>query len=174
MAAVRTAIKAYMVAGIGGQLPGLNKFYKAQPTFLDPSQWWLLPPELGSGSIAYLHLSKIGEDRIAYPAVQGQKLVEYQAVIVVIYRYMVPSGTQDVEYEGDEWVDGFDVTLQGFKDYVHADPNLGTGTQGVIWQAGQSQGDLAYSLDLPVRDEDAGEILSIAALEMHVTEDITA
>ncbi len=179
MAAVRAAIKAYMVAGIAGSdLPGLNKFYKAQPIFLDPSQWWILPPELGSGSIAYLHLAKITEDRIAKPYVAGQKMVEYQAVIVVIYRYLVPSAAQTPELEGDEWVDGFDATLQGFKDYVHIDPRLGTdpalGGNGVIWQAGQSPGDLGYTLDLPVRDEDAGEVLSIAALEMHVTEVITA
>lgn len=191
-ATVRGAIAAYLATGIGsgGAIPGLNKVYRGQPTFLDPSRWWVLPPEIGSGTIGYLHLAKVDEDRDAYPAVAGQKLVEYIVALILIYRYAIPTSSQAAALEGDEWVDGWDAAVEGVKAYIRADPNLGTaqatvgtGQPGVIygqfpdaiWQAAQTQGDLSMTAgDLPVRDEDAGEVFNFGVLEFHATEVITA
>lgn len=197
VATVRGAITAYLNYGTGTQtqdaaIPGLNKVYRAQPTFIDPSQWWLLPPELGAGTVGYLHLAKVNEDRIALPAVEGVKFVEYVVALVLIYRYQIPSGAQDTPYEGDEWIDGQDETVEAIKAWIRKDPNLGTaqttvGTgppevpgviygqyPGVIWQAGQDKGDLSMTADPPVRDEEGGEVLSFQVLEFHATECITS
>lgn len=175
MGAVRRAIADYLNGGIPGHLAGLNRCYRAQPTFIDPTKWWVLPPDLGAGVIGYLHLALVDEDRIAYPAVQGQKMVEYTVALPLIYRYAIPTDSQATALEGDEWVDGWDETVEAIKAYLRADPNLGTGEQGIIWQAAQSQGDLRMSAgDLPVRDEDAGEVLNFGVLDFHVTEVIIA
>jgi hypothetical protein len=193
MATVRGAIAAYLNYGTGTQtqdaaIPGLNRVYRAQPTFIDPSQWWILPPELGAGTVGYLHLAKVDEDRIALPAVEGVKFVEYVVALVLIYRYQIPSGTQATPYEGDEWVDGQDETVEAIKAWIRKDPNLGTApTDGikpqgvifgafpnVIWQAGQDKGDLSMTADPPVRDEEGGEVLSFQVLEFHATESIVA
>lgn len=193
MATVRGAIAAYLNTGVGSStqdaaIPGLNNVYRAMPTFIDPSRWWVLPPELGSGTIGYLHLAKVEDERIALPAVAGGKFVEYVVALVLIYRYMIPSASQATAYDGNEWVDGYDAMIGGVKAYIRKDPNLGTnvatlwtGQPGVIygqypdviWQAGQTPGDLAMTADLPFRDEDGGEVLSFQILEFHVTEAIT-
>jgi hypothetical protein len=188
MATVRGAIAAYLNTGVGS-IPGLNNIYRGMPTFIDPSRWWVLPPELGSGTIGYLHLAHIEDDRIALPAVEGGVFVEYVVALVLIYRYEIPSGTQAVEYQGDEWVDGYDAMLEGVKALIRADPNLGTAQAtfptwvpgviydqypGAIWQAGQAKGDNGITADLPFRDEEGGEVLSFQILEFHVTEVITA
>lgn len=197
---VRGAIAAYLNAGTGqpiqdggnpqdAAIPGLQKVFRAQPTFIDPTQWWVLPDAVGTGTIGYLHLARVNEDRIAYPAVEGAKFVEYLVALVLIGRYQIPSGTQDIAYEGDEWVDGQDETVEAIKAWIRQDPNLGTSPTtlwsgqpgviygqypGAIWQAGQAQGDLSMTADPPVRDEDGGEIFSFQVLEFHATEAITA
>lgn len=173
ISAVRRAIADYLNSA-GASIPGLSTCYRAMPTFLDPSRWWVVPAETGTGTLMFLHLARTEEDRIAYPAVAGQKFVEYVCAMVMVSRYPIPSGSQAQQYEGDEWVDGLDATIEAVKAWVRADPNLGTGSQGVIWQAGQSKGDLSMTAELPYRDEDAGEVLSFNVLEMHVTEVITA
>lgn len=194
VASVRGAIAAYLNAGTGNAvqdaaIPGLNKVYRAQPTFIDPTQWWILPPELNAGTVGYLHLAKVDEDRIALPAVEGVKFVEYVVALVLIYRYQIPSGSQATPYEGDEWVDGQDETVEAIKAWIRKDPALGTAQAtlwsgqpgviydrypGVIWQAGQDKGDLSMTADPPVRDEEGGEVLSFQVLEFHATECITA
>jgi hypothetical protein len=167
MASVRSAIAAYLNTGVGSAtedaaIPTLNNIYRAMPTFIDPAKWWELPAELGAGTIGYVHLATIDE---------------------------IPSDTQATMYEGDEWVDGYDAMLEGVKALIRIDPNLGTaqttvGTgqpgviyaafPGVIWQAGQAKGGLRITADLPFRDEDGGEVLSMQVLEFRVTECITA
>lgn len=185
---VRGAIAAYLNTGVGGSIPGLNKIYRGQPTWIDPTRWWELPAEAGTGTIGYLHLAKIDEDRIAEPAVTGAKFVEYVVALVLICRYKIPpDGTDGVAYEGDEWVDGQDVTIEAIKALIRADPTLGTSYNApnppgviydqfpsAIWQAGQSQGDLSMVADPPYLDEDGGEVLTFQVLEFHATECITA
>jgi len=199
MATVRGAIAAYLNTGVGtpiqdggepqdAAIPGLNQVYKGMPIFIDPSRWWQLPAELGSGTIGYLHLAKIDDERISLPAVAGQVFVEYMCALVLIYRYLVPPGT-GTPYVGDEWTEGYDATIEAIKAYIRADFNLGTaqatfpgGQPGVIydqypdviWQAGKTPGDLAMTADLPWRDEDGGEVVMFQILEFHVTEVITA
>lgn len=184
--AVRKAI-ADFVNGALASLPGFNHCYRGQPTFIDPTKWWQVPPELGAGTLGWLHLALVEEVRISYPAIEGQKLVEYTVAMPLIYRYAIPTGSQSTALQGDEWVDGWDATVEALKVAMRADPLFGTGPvtppsgqpagngSGTIWQAAQAQGDLRMSAgDMPVRDEDAGEIFNFGVLEFHVTEDITA
>jgi hypothetical protein len=175
MGAVRQAIAAYLNGGIPASLPGFNHCYRGQPTFIDPTKWWVVPAELGAGTLGWLHLALVEDDRIAYPAVQGQKFTEYTVALPLIYRYPIPTSSQSPQLQGDEWVNGWDATVEAIKAFIRADPNLGTGSQGIIWQAAQTKGDLRMSAgDMPVRDETAGEILNFGVLDFHVTEVITA
>lgn len=186
-AAVRRAIADYLNGGVPGLLPGFNHCYRGQPTFIDPTKWWVVPAELGAGTLGWLHLALVDEDRIAYPDIQGQKMVEYTVALPLIYRYPIPTGSQAVQLEGDEWVDGWDTTVDALKAMLRADPLLGTGPvnppagqpagngSGVIWQAAQTQGDLRMTAgDMPVIEETAGEIFNFGVLEFHATEVITA
>lgn len=189
---VRAAIQAYLASGIGDvdpAIPGLNDVYLAQPVFIDPTRWWELPAEFGGGTIGWLHLAVVNEDRIAFPAVEGQKMTGYTVALVLIYRWQVQSADQDTPARGDEWVLGNDATIDAIKAYIRKDPNLGTSETtlwneqpgviydqypGVIWQAGQDEGDLSMRADPPWRDESGGEVLSFQVLEFHAYEVITA
>lgn len=185
--AVRLAIAKYLNAGVPASLPGFNHCYLSQPTFLDPTKWWVLPADQNVGTLGYLHIALAEEDRDAYPAIQGQKLVEYTVALVLISRYAIPTAAQSPQLQGDEWVLGWDDTVEALKAYLRADPLAGTGPvsppagqpagdgSGTIWQCAQTQGDLRMSAgDMPVRDEDGGEVFNFAVLEFHVTEVITA
>jgi hypothetical protein len=186
LASMRGAIQAYLNAGA---IPALNHVYKAMPVFIDPTRWWELPPDLGAGTIGYLHLARIAEDRIALPAVAGAKMAGYTVALVLIYRWNVQSANLAVPMQGDEWVDGLDATIEAVKAWIRLDPNLGTsqttlwtGQPGVIydqfpgavWQAGQDEGDLSQTTDPPWRDEEGGEVLSFQVLEFHAYEILTA
>lgn len=193
MASVRGAIAAYFntatPGGVSAPIPTLNKVYRAMPTFIDPARWWQLPVQLGEGTIGYLHLAEATEDRDSLPAVTGSKMVGYTVALVLIYRYLIPSGSQAVALDGDEWVDELDACLEGIKALIRLDPNLGTSPTtvvtgqpgvvysqfpGAVWQAGQDKADLRLQADLPARDEDAGEVLAMQILEFHAYEVIEA
>lgn len=157
IATVRQALRDYLAAGAaGGAVPGVREVYKAIPWFVAGSQWQLAD-SFGSGSIAFLHLEDTGETRDANPSqgvtpgVVGAKLVGYQADLVVLYQFLIPSSTQVDQAPPDSWVDPLDATMQGFKDWIHADPTAGTGPQGVVFQMGQDDGDLKVSPQLPLR-----------------------
>lgn len=190
IATVRGAIAAYLnTAAASGsqQIPTLNQVYRAMPTWIDPARWWQLPSSVPAGTVGFLHVARVDEDRVAFPAVEGVKLVGYTVVLMLLYKYLIPSATQGTQYEGDEWVDELDACVEGVKALIRADPNLGTAYNdphppgviysqfpGAIWQAGQDKGDLSQSSDLPARDEDAGEVISFVSLEFHAYEVITA
>lgn len=184
MSEVRHAIRDYLNAG---GVPGFNHCYLAQPTFIDPSKWWELPPDLGGGAIGYLHLALSSETRISDPAITGNKMVTYTVALVLIYRYAIPTASQAVPYQGDEWADGWDATVEGIKARLRADPQLGTGPVTppagmpagdgslTVFEAAQDQNEPRMSAgDMPVRDEDAGELLNFGVLEFHASEVIVA
>lgn len=191
-ASVRGAIAAYLNTGVGGSnpIPSLQKIYRAMPTWIDPARWWVLPQGFPYGTVGFLHLAKDKESRIDFPAVTGQKLVGYTVTLVLIYRYLAASETQNPAAEGDEWVDGLDGCIEGIKALIRTDPNLGTaqatiGTgqpgviysqyPGAIWEAGQDEGDLELTPDLPALDQDTpGELIAFQVLDFHAYEVITA
>lgn len=157
VASVRAALASFFTAGCasGGVVPGVSQVYKAIPWFVAGSQWEL-SDDFGSGAIVFLHLEESGESRAADPAkgvtpgVTGVKLVHYQVDVVVLYQYLIPSGSQ-VLVSPDAWVDPLDATIQGLKDLIHSDPTSGTGPQGVVFEIGQDVGDLRVSTQLPMR-----------------------
>ncbi len=160
IADVRAALKVFFAEGCArgtGSVPGVSQVYGAIPWFVAGSQWQL-SDDFGSGAIAFLHLEDTGETRIADPSegvtpgVVGAKLVGYQADLVVLYQYMIPSASQASDAPPpDSWIGPLDATMQALKDLIHADPTAGTGPQGVIFQIGQDDGDLKVSPQLPLR-----------------------
>lgn len=167
MSTVRAAIQAYLAAG---QIPGLARVYLDQPWYID-GQNWNLSADLGSGSVAFVHLTHDEETRISTPWIEAQETVHYDVSLVVAYQYLIPSAASD-DVSEDSWVLALDDTLQGIKDLIHDDPTLGTGPTGVIFQAGQRPKGITIDRALPRRM--AGKVLSWTVVEFGVTEIIQA
>lgn len=181
---MRAALKAYFTAGCApgtGMVPGVTAVYGAIPWFVAGTQWEL-SNDFGSGAIAFLHLEELGETRIADPSqgvtphVVGMKLVEYQVDLVVLYQFMIPSGSQAAAASPDSWIDPLDATLQALKDLIHADPTAGTGPDGTdtrtIFEMAQQPGDLKVSPQLPMRTP--AKIWTWPVLQFSATEAIFA
>lgn len=165
MSTVREAIQSYLAAG---NIPGLNRVYLDQPWYIDGADW-NLASELGSGAVAFVHLSRDEETRISTPWVKAQEAVHYDVAIVVAYQYLIPSAATGAVSE-DAWVGPLDETLQGIKDLIHADPTLGS--PDVIFQAGQRPSGISIDRPLPRRVK--GKVLAWTVVELGVTEIIQA
>lgn len=165
---VRAAIQAYLVAGLPG-IPGLNRVYRAQPWWVDGSVF-NLAANAGNGAFAYLHLTHSDETRVSVPAVQGTTLVHYDVFVVVCYQFEIPSAAVDTTITEDSWVDACDDILQGIKDRIHADPNLGA--PEVIFLAAQTPKKLTIDSDEP--RVTAGKVYSWHTVNIQVTEVIQA
>lgn len=177
---VRAALYDYLVTGCAagtGSVTGVTKVYKAMPYFIDGATW-TPSRELGSGSVVFLHFPDKREERAADPAasvsssVVGVKQVDYQVAVCVLYQYLVKSGSQATELNGDEWVDELDATLESLEAWIRADPTAGTGPQGAVFEMAQAPGDLALPQDLPRRMQ--GKWISFQALHFTATEMINA
>lgn len=186
VAGVRAALSAYFTAGCDpatGSVPGVLRVYKAMPWFVDGSTWEL-NTNLGSGAVVFLHLSHRGETRLADPSegvtptVVGVKQVDYDAFLVVLYQFLIPSAAQTPAVPEDSWVDPLDATVQGLKDLIHKDPTAGTGPvvdggDGTlrVFEMGQDDGDL--SDDEPIPRRTSGKIWTWPVLKFTVREVIT-
>lgn len=165
-ATVRAALFGFFdTARAAATVPGLNKVYAAQPWFVDGARWQL-DKELGSGSVAYLHLAEDTESRIALPALTGQKRVDCTVGLVVLYQYLIPT---DAASE-DAWAGPLDATIDALKNLIRSDPNCGVPV--TIFQAGQQPNGIMIRRHLPRRT--AGAVLSWNVLEFAVTEIIEA
>jgi hypothetical protein len=143
--------------------------YAAFPWFIDGATFDLAA-NLGNGAVAYVHLADTEESRLTVPAVQGEKIVHYEVAVIVAYQFLIPSTDVDVTISEDEWVDPLDVILQGIKDRIHADPQLGA--PGVVFLAAQTPRSMRVHSEMPRRLP--GKILSWHAVEFQLTEIITA
>ncbi len=173
--AVRAALHSFFsIACQTNKVPGVNAVYRAQPWYIDGSTWDLGAGS-GSGAVAFLHLVSDRETRLSMPAVAGEKQVDYDVALVVLYQFLIPSSSQISDaLPEDAWVGPLDDTIDGFKDLIRSDPTAGTGPNptGVIFQMGQDPGDLRITRELPRRS--SGKVLSWNVLEFNVTEVITA
>lgn len=177
---VRQALYDYLAAGCTpglGIVKGVAKVYRAMPWLIDGATW-TPSAELGSGSVVFLHFPDKREQRVADPAssvstsVVGVKQIDYQVAVCVLYQYLIPSGTQAVQYDGDEWVGPLDSMLEQIEALIRADPTAGTGPGGVVFEMAQAPGDLTLPQDLPRRLP--GKVLSFQALHFTATEMIRA
>lgn len=174
---VRLAVAAFL-AGAG--ITGLARVYKGKPTLV-PGELMNLVSDSGSGAIAWVHLAESDEDRWALPAqypgqAGGIKAVHYIVSIFVYYQYLIPSATQDTTVSPDDWVDAEDAILQGIKDRIHSDPQLGTGPTGTgagtVFTAAQEQGTLKVTSDEPLLE--SGKVFGWHAIDFRATEVIRA
>lgn len=174
---VRAAVAAYLA---GGGIPGLQQVYEAMPTIVY-GELVDLSVEGGAGAVAWLHLGESEEDRWAFPSKSpimpgGIKKVGYPIAIMVAFQYLIPSDQLDPPISPDAWVKVEDAIIQGIKDLIHADPQLGTGPTGtgtgVIFEAAQLPGSLRISPDDPQLD--SGKVISYHSIEFPVTEVIQA
>lgn len=170
---VRQAVTDFMAQPA---IPGLSAWFRSPPWFLDGDAW-NLADQLGSGAVGMVHVTDESESRITMPAVQplqpgapiGQKAVRYKIGLVVLYQYLLPSGTL-VPVPSDDYISALDATLDGVVERLRSDPNLGQ--PDVIFQAGQDQDDIKIHSDLPRRLP--AKILAWSVVEFNLTEIVQA
>jgi hypothetical protein len=170
---VRLAIAQFLAEA---PIPGLQKVFKAMPTFIDGSLFNLIAAG-GSGAIAWLHLAPSDETRWSLPGptptigAPGIKGLHYDVMVMVAYQYLVPSAGTDPTVEPDDWVDAEDAILEGIKARIRSDATLGTGGpsgSGVIWSAAQNPNGLTIGPDEPVLED--GKVISWHEIVFRVTE----
>lgn len=164
-ATVRAAITGFFQAA---NIPGLNKVFTAPPYWADGSEWDL-SSSLGSGAVGAVHLAEDTESRITFPALSGNKQVEYTVGFMIFYQWLVPSNSFTAAGE-DAWAAPLDTIIDGVKTLLRSDPNCGM--PAVIWQSGQEPHGIAIRRDLPRKLE--GKVVSWNVVQFHVTEIITA
>lgn len=136
---VRAAIRDYIAP-----TAGVTRAFKDEPRFAGEEQWYTA--DGAHGTVVYVHIDDERETRLTVtgsPAVGKQ--IEYDISIVILYEYVIP----DDEVDPADWVDGLDDLIGALKARLRADPTMGTGTGGVIWQAAQEDGALHIARDLP-------------------------
>jgi hypothetical protein len=165
-ATVRAAISSFLASPA---IPGVTKQYRAMPWYIDGANW-NLADNLGSGAVIALHLANDDETRESGGQVIGLKDTDYVAFLVVLYQYLIPSGTQATAYQGDEYIDPLDAVIEAIKDRLHSDPSLGN--PAVIKTSGQEPRDLHVERSLPRREP--GKLLAWNTIRFSVTEVIQA
>jgi hypothetical protein len=158
---VRAAIRDYIAP-----TPGITRAFKDEPHFVGEDAWY---DENGvPGTVAYVHIDDERESRFVLTgdAATGQR-IDYDVSIVILYQYLIPTEEADPA----DWVDGLDDLIGALKARLRADPTMGTGTGGVIWQAAQEDGALHIARDLPKRD--SGVVRSWNVLQFKATEMLT-
>lgn len=172
--AVRKAIQGYL---LGLEVPGVSKVYRAQPWDPIEEQGWEFADGRDSDAVVVVHLEEQRESRAALPAKYpgrtevGYKAVDHTVGLIVLYQYLIPDSLPVTE-DTDVWVDDLDAILDALRAGIEADPTLGTGAGGVIFQAGQDPDDLLISRDLPKRLPD--KVLSWQVIRFTATEIINA
>lgn len=165
---IRQAVADYLNAGLDA-IPALQIVYKAMPPWVGGAMAFNLAEGAGHGAFAFLHLADSDETRWAMPYVLASVGVHYNVQVAVCYVYEIPSAQVTDTYP-DDWSDGCDDILQGLKDRIHADPQLGA--PGLVFQAAQTP------LTLRITSEDpkatAGRVYSWHVLEFQLTEAIVA
>lgn len=157
-AAVRTALASYIAP-----TPGITAMFRDEPWIVTAEAW--TTEEGLPGTVCYVHINHESETRIAATGDGATgKRIDYEVGIVILYQYTIP----DAPVGKDSWVDGLDQLIDTLKARLRADPTMGTGENGVIWQAGQNDGDLAIQRDLPKLHH--GKVISWNMLQLQVTE----
>jgi hypothetical protein len=164
---IRSAIQAWLAPPA---IPGLTVVYRAMPVRM-LAEDWPIGVDTGWGAGAYLHLSDISEQRIAYGGAPpgGLKRVTYAAALVVFYRWQYTGN--DPTNTTDGWASPFDQLIGDITTRLRADRTLGCGPAGPVWQAGEGVDggdDIHTQMDLPTEDE--GQIVQWAAVQFTVVE----
>jgi len=162
---VRAVIKNYLTAPPITGLQGVSLDAKWYESPFD----WKLAGNLGWGALGIIHFDHREEKRLTYPAVYGSKEVTYNVGLGIMFRYLIPSrlppGT-----EPDVWVTHLDDLIEGIIARIRADQTLGSGEQGVVFQAGENSPDIILDQDLPRTDSSGAELTSWNLLKFTVTE----
>jgi hypothetical protein len=158
---VRAALAAYIAP-----TPGISQMFKDEPWIVTAEAWET--PDGLPGTVAYVHIDSESETRVTVTgSPSAGKRVDYAVSIVILYQYVIPDNPDGK----DSWVDGLDDLLDALKARLRADPTMGTGAGGVVWQAGQDDSDLSIARDLPKLNH--GKVLSWNAMQLRVTEMLT-
>lgn len=159
---IRTAVVNYFTG-----TTGLATVSKDEPWFMNGQMWIANGIE---GTASFIHIDHQTETKVAVGGLGGgKKAVTYDVALVIAYQYRIPTDTGG---QLDTWVDGLDAVLDAIVAKLRADPSLGCGSAGPVWQAGIQDMDIAIQRELPIRD--GGKVWSVNYVMFKVTEIVTA
>lgn len=155
---IRAAVAAYFQG-----TPGLSQLAKDEPWF-QPGQAWVNNGV--EGTAGFIHIDNQSEQTVTLrgPGLQ-ERAVTYDVAVVIQYQYRIPVDTPPTM---DSWVDGLDDLLDALVTKIRADPTLGCGPVGPVWQGGTENMDLQIQRNMPVRD--GGKVWSVNYVMFKVTE----
>jgi hypothetical protein len=134
--AIRTAVAAYFAPPA---VAGLAQMTRAKPRNVKSGAFGISATQR-YGAIGWVYLEGEHEYRMSAPSGAGQKMVTYGVGLRVDFR----SELSDTATA----IDAYDDIIEAIKAHLRADPTLGTGPNGVVFQAGE--GDLASAPDIEV------------------------
>ena|SRR5438067_9532570 len=156
-ATVRAAVLAYFTG-----TTGMSSLSKDEPWFT-PGQAWISNGVRGTS--CFVHINGQSESIVSTGGANLQRAVIYDVAVVIQYQYAIPTNPGP---NNDDYVTGLDALLDTIVHKIRADPSLGCGSNGPIWQAGIHDEDNNVVSDLPQRD--SGKVWSISFVKFKAIE----
>jgi hypothetical protein len=154
-ATVRRAIRTHFAQP---KIDGLNTIYRTQPRIIPGDAFFTGSGGDESGAVAYVHLERKTEHRIAPPRGAGKKRIIYDAALVVLFRSTRAVTVGDAQDPAEASIEDHDNVLDAIEARLRADATL----EGVVFSAGEGaemhQDDITTLADLPRLE---GEVLTI-------------
>lgn len=170
--AFRSALVTYF-----STLDGLEHVYRDMPMQILRGQW---PFPEGSNwkAVAFVHIEQQTESRISVGGQvgtmpTGQKQIDRKVALAVVFQWAL-TPAQSPSLMGDEWVQPIDDLLSEIKALIRADPTLGTGSAGEVFQAGQNESDIRITRDTPRMSPQRAAVILWTRVEFDTTTIITA
>jgi hypothetical protein len=161
---IRTAVAAYFAPPA---VTGLNQVTRAKVRNVKPAAYFANAGDR-TGAVAFVYIEGEHEHRMSSPSGSGEKMITYTVGLRVDYRSLLD--------DTEAGVDAYDDLIEAIKAHLRADPTLGTGPGGVVFQAGE--GDTAGAADIEVISDlpqETGTTTTIwSVLRFLVVEIITA
>lgn len=160
-AGVRAAVAAYF-----SQVPGFSTFFRSEPYFTPGEAWTINGVK---GTVGFIHMAK-QDDSLLDLTGGAHRDVPHIVTIVVLYQYRIPPRSTNGMPDG--WSDDLDTLLDNMAHALRLDPTIGTGVNGVVWQAGIMDHDMTIESDMPIVN--GGKIWCLAYMTFIVQEIVIA
>lgn len=177
---VRAAIAEYFKTA---NLTGVIGVYKDIPYFFNDAQW-SVNTSSGWAAVIAVHIDDLTETRISLPSrgnsadgPVGQKDRLYTVSLLIQQQYKIPQLGFPGQEDEASYVDMIDILLDEVADLLHADPTMGCGKAGPIFQAAQDTNgapSIHIAMDVPMQDNERTRIYAWNKITFPVTEIVNA
>ena len=140
---------------------GINKVFISFPKRINFQE--LALPGQNNRCVAVVFIENERDSRIAVPAVEGWKRVDYDIAIQLFHH--------SSERYAEDAMENFDSVIDNLKDKLRSDPRFGDESGTIIWQAVQPNLDVSYGEPLT---QNGTYVETWAAVRFVVTEMIRA